>query len=42
MDIAKEYNVVMIKATDRKTRSFRVANYSEDHNSLIERHRQVA
>ena len=36
IDIAKDYNVVMVELTDGKTRRFRMANSGKDHDRLIE------
>ena len=36
IDIAKDYNVVMVGLTDSKTRRFRMANSGKDHDRLIE------
>lgn len=36
IDIAKDYNVVMVEFTDGKTRRFRIANFGKDHDCLIE------
>jgi hypothetical protein len=36
IDIAKDYNVVMVELTDGKTRCFRMANSGKDHDRLIE------
>ena len=36
IDIAKDFNVVMIETADGKTRRFRMANSGKDHDRLIE------
>jgi len=36
IDIAKDYNVVMVELTDGKNRRFRMANSGKDHDRLIE------
>ena len=36
IDIAKDFNVVMVELTNGKTRRFRMANSGKDHDRLIE------